>query len=259
MVEVYLEQSGVKVKLPFPPETLPISTSSDNKTYNLLSLGDITTLSGIPKQYTITYKSLFPTRSVPNLPKNTQSPSYYVNAIWKMQKTKEPIDLYITGTSYGDGLALKVSIDSFQPVQRTGKTGIIDYTLTFKEYRTVTSNFLKTITLPPLPDIAYMPVESDNKKDTSKGQSDLLSSEVLTSKAVTDSHMGKLDSIGIQDDTTHLVSEVGERLVDITKKYYGTTAFDKYVLQANPNLSSVLKVGDNVILPSLSNLQKMGG
>lgn len=259
MIEVYLEQGEAKIKLPFPPETLAIQTNSDNKSYNLMTLGDITALTGITKQFSIAYKSLFPTEKMHSRPKNTQSPSYYINAIWKMQKTKEPLDLYITGTSFGEGLKLKVSIENFTPTQRTGNTGIVDYTITFKEYRTVTSKFIETISLPPLPDIPYMPVPTPNKEEEKKTQSDLLSADVFESDAVKESHLGKLDSIGMKDDTIYIVSEVGDRLVDITKKYYGTSVFDKYVLQANPNLSPVLKIGDQITLPSLDKLRKMGG
>lgn len=257
MVEAYLKQGEVSLKLPLPPTTLPMKLGMTNKTLNLLNYGEVTAI-GKPKQFTITYTSLFPTSAVKHTVRGLKPPNYYTNAIIKMMNTQKPVTLSIVGTSFGN-IQLLVSIDEFNPTQRTGKSGIIDYTITFKEYRTVTSKYLQTIELPPLPTIPYNPLPPKEEEDN-KSQAEVIKQNPPYKPTNPDDSMANaLESIGVTNEVNYSVVENGERFVDIVKKHYGSTDYVIPVGKYNKHILNVgyLTKGTVVKLPPVSKLQKV--
>ena len=115
------------IKLPINPlEEVSFSVSGDNKTFSIVSLGEISEL-GNRKQISVSIKSLFVTSN------NNFPTGDYTSQIIKMIDDKKPVQFIITGGGFDTNIL--VSIDSFKYDMPYGEGGDVYYSLSLKEYR----------------------------------------------------------------------------------------------------------------------------
>ncbi len=134
---IYLSFNNNKelIELPVLPKKLEISGSGNNKSTEILSLGEVTQLK-MPKQFTLQIDSEFPMMWYPtcNISENKlQNPYYYIKLIEKWRKTLRPIRFVFIGNSID--INSPVSIESFSYAEEGGDVGTWSYKLKLKEYR----------------------------------------------------------------------------------------------------------------------------
>lgn len=123
MIEFIFEADGSSVTLPINPPVISLPRDSNNKTSNVVGLGDITII-GSPKLYNTKIESYFPSDGV--LP-----PEMYVEFFDRIWRLKQPIRYIITGINKSNML---VSIQNFKHEIRAGEEEDIYYTLELVEY-----------------------------------------------------------------------------------------------------------------------------
>jgi hypothetical protein len=134
-VKIFIVYKGDTVQIPVNPSDLKIATPGNNKTYPIVSLGEINVLKN-PKLSTIGFSCFFPTIETQNYPyvltgnseqtfytalikqildrqnkAQFHEPSFYVSLFSKIRDSKEPIRLIITGLAVGFNKL--VSIEKF--------------------------------------------------------------------------------------------------------------------------------------------------
>lgn len=266
MIKVYLaEYNNTKnnIMLPVPPKSFPIKMHANNKTYNLLNYGEVTRIK-IPKQYTITISSFFPSKDIyfPYPHKygfKCSKPEEYKQWIINHMYSKTPIKLSLRGSVLGDFTA-NVTIESFEVTQPSGNSGNIDYNLTLKEYRTVETKYLAEVTIKELPELEYDIIGGKEEPEPKQTTKDIISKQVdTTTGEFVASHMERLQDAGITSTMNYSVMQDGENFTDIIKKYYGTTEVAQAVMvyKANSKIKNYnkLKAGTTIVLPPISELR----
>ncbi len=131
---IFFNFQGEIIRLPVNPETIRVRKEGDNKTYQVLKLGEINIL-GDMKLNEIDFEVLLPGRAYPFvLTKNDfKGPDFYLDKFDKYMESKEPIRLVITG----DPMAINqlVSIENVECEKRAGEEDDIYVKLELKEYR----------------------------------------------------------------------------------------------------------------------------
>ena len=118
------------MRIPVLPAEYTVTSEQDNTSVTVCNLGEVT-LRGKRKLRQITFSSFFPKHYESGYcDVRTKSPITMVKKIEKMKRAGS-VKLIITGI-----LSMKVTIESFEWGENDG-TGDITYTLTLKEYRTV--------------------------------------------------------------------------------------------------------------------------
>lgn len=118
------------MRIPVLPAEYTVTSEQDNTSVTVCNLGEVT-LRGKRKLRQITFSSFFPKHYDSGYcDVRTKSPITMVKKIEKMKRAGS-VKLIITGI-----LSMKVTIESFEWGENDG-TGDITYTLTLKEYRTV--------------------------------------------------------------------------------------------------------------------------
>ena len=132
-MEIWLKGSKA-VQIPVLPPEYSVTSKQNNVTVNVITKGEVT-LKGKRGLQEISFSSFFPKRydSAYCSVRNLKSPTEYVRTIEKM-KREGTVKLIITGTP----INYRVTIESFEWGENDG-TGDISYTLTFKEYRSVSA------------------------------------------------------------------------------------------------------------------------
>ena len=123
------------IELPVLPKKLEMSGSGNNKSTEILSLGEVTQLK-MPKEFTLQIDSEFPAIWYPgcNIPKGKLlSPFEYISKIEKWKKILKPIRLVFVGSTID--INSPVSIESFSYTEEGGDVGTWSYKLKLKEYR----------------------------------------------------------------------------------------------------------------------------
>lgn len=129
-MQIWLKGSGGRVRIPVLPAEYTVTSEQDNTSVTVCNLGEVT-LRGKRKLRQITFSSFFPKHYDSGYcDVRTKSPITMVKKIEKMKRAGS-VKLIITGI-----LSMKVTIESFEWGENDG-TGDITYTLTLKEYRTV--------------------------------------------------------------------------------------------------------------------------
>lgn len=130
MLQVWLKGSGGRVRIPVLPSEYTVTSEQDNTSVTVCNLGEVT-LRGKRKLQQISFSSFFPAHYDSGYcDVRSQSPIAMVKKIEKMKRAGS-VKLIITGI-----LSMKVTIESFEWGENDG-TGDITYTLSMKEYRTV--------------------------------------------------------------------------------------------------------------------------
>lgn len=132
MIKTFLDGLQLPVN---PLDDLTFTVSSNNKTYEIVGLGDVMTL-GNRKLVEVEIESLFPDPAggygFMALP-NARQPIEYVNYIQGKINARQPVRLILTGPK--TDINMLCAISSFKHRQTAGEEGEYYYALSLKEYR----------------------------------------------------------------------------------------------------------------------------
>lgn len=123
------------VQLPVNPfDDITISVSADNKSVDIISLGEVTVI-GPRKLAGFTIKSLLSDTKYPfSADGETISALAWINRIYASMDAQEPVRFVVTGI--GAEINMLCSIEKFQHTEKHGQLGEYYYELQMKEYRT---------------------------------------------------------------------------------------------------------------------------
>lgn len=127
------EYEGRVIQLPITPEEIEITYPGNNKSADVILLGEINLLK-TRKLATFTIKSWFPDEDwYPGIRTTGRfrKSSYYVKFFEKIRDAKKPCDFYIYGLNFN----MRVSIETFTHQRKGGEHEDLYYTLALKEYR----------------------------------------------------------------------------------------------------------------------------
>lgn len=133
-IDIYLETvSGLKFKLPVPPEEIQISSNSGNESVQTIVLGEVTVLKRSQLK-TLTIESFFPGHDCYPFSRckgnEFEKPEVYISGFMRVQKNAEPMKLTVTNINLS---AFWVSVEEFTITH--GRNADIPFTLSLKEYR----------------------------------------------------------------------------------------------------------------------------
>lgn len=129
-MQIWLKGGGSRVRIPVLPSEYSVSSEQDNTSVTVCNLGEVT-LRGKRKLQQVSFSSFFPMYYDSSYcDVRSKKPIEMVKKIEKMKQSGS-VKLIITGV-----ISMKVTIESFEWGENDG-TGDISYTLTMKEYRTV--------------------------------------------------------------------------------------------------------------------------
>lgn len=143
MIRLFLEFNNRVIQLPVNPEELMISSESNNKTSEIVSLGEISLLR-TKKLATLSIDCFFPAnQDAPYvLTKGKfEEPQFYVDFIELVRNANQPMRFIITDT----GVNMLVSIEGFEYGLKAGDDDLY-YKLQLKEYKPYGSKVLKLVT-----------------------------------------------------------------------------------------------------------------
>mgnify|MGYP000235978142 FL=1 len=130
MLQIWLKGGGSRIRIPVVPAEYTVTSEQDNTSVTVCNLGEVT-LRGKRKLQQISFSSFFPRYYDSGYcDVRSKSPITMVKKVEKMKRAGS-VKLIITGI-----LSMKVTIESFEWGENDG-TGDITYTLSMKEYRTV--------------------------------------------------------------------------------------------------------------------------
>ena len=130
MLQIWLKGGGSRIRIPVVPAEYTVTSEQDNTSVTVCNLGEVT-LRGKRKLQQISFSSFFPRQyNSGYCDVRSKSPITMVKKVEKMKRAGS-VKLIITGV-----LSMKVTIESFEWGENDG-TGDISYTLSMKEYRTV--------------------------------------------------------------------------------------------------------------------------
>ena len=130
MLQIWLKGGGSRIRIPVEPAEYTVTSEQDNTSVTVCNLGEVT-LRGKRKLQQISFSSFFPRQYDSGYcDVRSKSPITMVKKVEKMKRAGS-VKLIITGV-----LSMKVTIESFEWGENDG-TGDISYTLSMKEYRTV--------------------------------------------------------------------------------------------------------------------------
>lgn len=130
MLQIWLKGGGSRIRIPVVPAEYTVTSEQDNTSVTVCNLGEVT-LRGKRKLQQISFSSFFPRQYDSGYcDVRSKSPITMVKKVEKMKRAGS-VKLIVTGV-----LSMKVTIESFEWGENDG-TGDISYTLSMKEYRTV--------------------------------------------------------------------------------------------------------------------------
>lgn len=127
--------------LPVLPEKIEIDEGGDNKTYNIVNLGEVNVIN-LPKLTKVSFGSYFPLNNGPYVStEKLFTPSFYVKKIQEWRKKCNKVRFIFTGgqLDFVFNTSLEVnnvfSIENFKYEENGGEVGDIYYTLELKKYK----------------------------------------------------------------------------------------------------------------------------
>ncbi|MCY6958874.1 LysM peptidoglycan-binding domain-containing protein [Clostridium brassicae] len=119
--------------LPVLPEKIEFNEDGDNKTYDIINLGEINIINK-PKLMEISFESFFPKHKGPYVSSEKLfSPSFYINKIREWREKQKKIRFIFVGSP------LEVNdlftIENFKPYEEGGEVGDIHYSIELKRYK----------------------------------------------------------------------------------------------------------------------------
>ena len=131
------------IQIPVNPPELKVSSGSQNESYNVLNLGEVTVFQK-PKAAVFIFESFFPKLPGPYLdisPDKLWEPQLYIDRIDLWRVGYHPVRFIVTDSE----INTLCSIEDFSWSERGGDVGTIYYSLTLKEYPVLTPRVLKNI------------------------------------------------------------------------------------------------------------------
>jgi nucleoid-associated protein YgaU len=119
--------------LPVLPEKVEFSENGDNKTYNVINLGEVNTINP-PKLMEINFESFFPQNMGPYVSSEQLfEPSFYITKIkdWREKRLKVRF-IFVGGTIQINDL---FTIENFKYSESGGEVGDIYYSIEIKRYK----------------------------------------------------------------------------------------------------------------------------
>lgn len=157
--------------LPVLPEKIEMDEGGDNKTYNIINIGEVNVIN-LPKLTKISFQSYFPLNSGPYVSsEGLFTPSFYINKIQEWRKKCKKIRFIFTGGPLDSVLNTCAeinnvfSIENFKYEEHGGEVGDIYYSLELKKYK------------------SYAAKKVDMKRDTSGTVATLLKTETREDNA----------------------------------------------------------------------------
>ncbi|MDU5011393.1 LysM domain-containing protein [Clostridium sporogenes] len=174
--------------LPVLPEKIEFDEDGNNKTYDIINLGEINTINK-PKLTEISFESFFPKHKGPYVSSEQLfEPSFYIAKIREWRDKKQKIRFIFTGSPLE--INDLFTIENFKPSEEGGAVGDIHYSIELKRYKNYAAKKVVIV----------------NKKDSNK-------------KAVKTSNKPPRPS-NTNKPKTHTVSK-NDTLWHIAKKYLG--------------------------------------
>lgn len=147
MYEILFILENSILRIPVNPETLSLASPADNKTYNILDLGEIV-VPQTPALCEISWESFFPQNidEIVNT-EGLKKPMDYVDAFNGFKTFRQVVTLTVNRAINDEpqkGFNLDVVVENFEIIEKGGEPGDIYYSISLKEYR---HYMAKTITL----------------------------------------------------------------------------------------------------------------
>lgn len=141
---------GRRLTIPVNPEEIEDSMENNDKTYNVLGVGQIAVLKK-PKLREISWKSFFPASDAdPWVSDRARNPETYVEALQEAMDEQDTGRLIISRSGLYD-TNLQVSVAEFTVTDKGGEPGDIYYEVKFREYRDYAPETVSLITTPASP------------------------------------------------------------------------------------------------------------
>ncbi|MBW6408480.1 LysM peptidoglycan-binding domain-containing protein [Clostridium weizhouense] len=119
--------------LPVLPQEIEINENGNNKTYDVINLGEVNVLN-VPKLTKISFKSYFPRNNGPYVSdKHFFRPHVYMNKLKQWRQNKEKIRFIFIGSEFE--INDLFSIESLKFTEKGGEVGDIYYYIELKRYK----------------------------------------------------------------------------------------------------------------------------
>lgn len=135
--------NGEGFNIPVLPEKIEINEDGDNKTYDIINLGEINILNK-PKLRNISFESYFPKNNGPYVSsEHLFEPSFYISKIKMWREELKPIRVILVGSPLE--INDLYSIESFKYEEHGGEVGDIYYSIELKKYKSYAAKKVKIV------------------------------------------------------------------------------------------------------------------
>lgn len=146
--------------LPVLPEKIEFEEDGDNKTFDIINLGEINTINK-PKLTKISFESFFPKVKGPYVSSEQLfEPNFYINKIREWREKKQKIRFIFTGSPLE--INDLFTIENFKISENGGEVGDIYYSIDIKRYKSYRAK--KVVIVKPQNNNATKNVAKVNKK-----------------------------------------------------------------------------------------------
>lgn len=119
--------------LPVLPEKIDLNESGDNKTYDIINLGEINTIN-LPKLTEISFEGFFPKNKGPYVSSEQLfEPSFYISKIKEWRENRQNIRFIFAGGPLE--INDLFTIENLKLTEKGGEVGDIYYSIELKKYR----------------------------------------------------------------------------------------------------------------------------
>lgn len=142
-IGIFIEYDNRVVQIPVNPEKFSVDTSGDNKTVDIITLGEVV-VPRLPKLSGISWKSFFPYQDWHPAIRTKgafESASFYLDFIDKIRNDCKPCHLTVTGIGFDSD----VVIEKFNYYHQAGDHEDTYYDISFKEYRPYTVSKISVV------------------------------------------------------------------------------------------------------------------
>ncbi len=148
-----------RLRLPVLPEAFKISNGSKNESVDVSGLGEITIKQDRPA-LAINFDCYFPANSFPGVEySNFPNPETCVATINQWKDSDKPVHFIITGSKVN----MFATIETFDVEERGGDVGTLYYSITLKEFRTVTVRQVTVNAVTQVATVNKEPQRTDNR------------------------------------------------------------------------------------------------
>ncbi|MEM5818368.1 MAG: LysM peptidoglycan-binding domain-containing protein [Desulfitobacterium hafniense] len=131
-IKLSLSNQAESFELPVMPGSLEVNKSGNNKTYDIIALGEINIIKN-PQRIEYGFSSIFPAQRYPFVTVQTLlQPIEYVQLIIKWMESKQPIHFIFSSDRFE--INTLASIESFEWKEVAGGSGDLEYSLKLKRY-----------------------------------------------------------------------------------------------------------------------------